>query len=264
MSKIEDYRRRLTELDEWEPFLLAESGLPGPRGNIELGQAVADVGSREEFEDLLTWTPEFAPVGSREEFLAFCGTVGLGRLAAEGEREVLPPLRALASDPRWRIREGVAMALQRFGAADMRALLKEMRSWARGNDFERRAAIAGPCEPALLHDERDVREVLAILDTITDALSRSTHRRSEGFQALRKGLAYCWSVAVAAAPDSGRPLMERWMRSDDSDVRWVMRRNLSKKRLEAAGADWVARWRAEVGAVTTPVQPGSRGARDRR
>ncbi len=246
MTRIDEYRRRLAELDEWEPFLLAESGLPGPRGNIELGQAVADVGTREGFEDLLTWTPDAAPVGSREEFLAFCGTMGLGRLAAEGERDVLPRLRGLASDPRWRIREGVAMALQRLGAADMRALLAEMRSWARGNDLERRAAIAGPCEPALLLDERDAREVLAILETVTEALSRSTDRRSEGFRALRKGLAYCWSVAVAAAPDAGRPLMERWMGSEDPDVRWVMRQNLSKKRLEAAGADWVARWRASI------------------
>jgi hypothetical protein len=138
------------------------------------------------------------------------------------------------------------MALQRLGAADMPALLAETRSWARGSDFERRAAIAGPCEPALLHDQRDVREVLEILDTVTEALSRSADRRCEGFQALRKGLAYCWSVAVAAAPDAGRPLMERWMGSEDPDVRWVMRQNLSKKRLEAAGHEWVARWRASM------------------
>jgi HEAT repeat len=249
MTKIGDYRRTLAELDEWEPFLLAESGLPGPRGNIELGQAVADVGSREELEDLLTWTPEDAPVGSREEFLAFCGTVGLGKLAAEGELDVLPRLRALASDPRWRIREAVAMALQRLGVVDMRALLVEVRSWARGNDLERRAAIAGPCEPALLRDERDVREVLAILDIVTEALSRSPDRRSEGFRALRKGLAYCWSVAVAAAPDAGRPAMERWMGSENPDVRWVMTQNLTKRRLQAAGADWVARWRGSMTAA---------------
>lgn len=246
MTKTEDYRRRLAELEGWEPFLLAESGLPGPRGNIELGQAVADVGTREEFEDLLTWTPDAAPVGSSEEFLAFCGTVGLGRLAAEGERDVLPRLRELASDPRWRIREAVAMALQRLGAVDMPALLSEMRSWTRGNDFERRAAIAGPCEPDLLSDERDAREVLAILETVTEALSRSADRGSEGFRALRKGLAYCWSVAVAAAPQTGRPLMERWMRSADRDVRWVMKQNLSKKRIAVAGPEWVARWRASM------------------
>ncbi len=246
MTKTEDYRRALADLDEWEPFLLDASGLPGPRGNIELGQAVADVGTAQRFDRLLAWTPERAPVGSREEFLAFCGTVGLGRLAAEGDTGVLPRLRALASDPRWRIREGVAMALQRLGKADMRTLLSEMQTWAVGNDYERRAAAAALCEPVLLHDEGQVREVLAILDEITTGMASSEDRRSDGFRTLRQGMAYCWSVAVAAAPDAGRPLMERWMRSDDPDVRWVMRKNLSKKRLAKAGTDWVADWRARL------------------
>lgn len=207
---------------------------------------MADEGTASRFEGLLAWGPDRAPFGSSEEFLAVCGTVGLGRLAAEGDREVLPRLRALASDPRWRVREAVAMALQRLGAVDMRVLIAEMRRWARGNDLERRAAAAALCEPALLRSERDARAVLQVLDRITEALSRSADRRSEGFRALRKGLAYCWSVAVAAAPEVGRPLMERWMRSEDPDVRWVMRQNLTKKRLAAAGTDWVERWKADL------------------
>ena len=86
------------------------------------------------------------------------------------------------------------MALQRLGVVDMRVLLAEMRSWARGNDLERRAAIAAPCEPALLRDERDVREVLAILDIVTEALSRSPDRRSEGFERSARG----WRTAGAS------------------------------------------------------------------
>jgi hypothetical protein len=57
MTKVDDYRRALRTLDEWEPFLLDRSGLPGPRGNIELGQAVADKGTPELFRRLLAWTP---------------------------------------------------------------------------------------------------------------------------------------------------------------------------------------------------------------
>jgi hypothetical protein len=68
----------------------------------------------------------------------------------------------------------------------------------------------------------------------------------EAFRARRQGLAYCWSVAVAAAPELGRPFMERWMRNDDPDVRWVMRQNLAKKRLTAAGSEWVAAWQAQL------------------
>jgi hypothetical protein len=251
MSKVDGYRRALRALDawEWEPFLLERSGLPGPRGNIELGQAVADEGTAVAFDRLLAWGPDRAPVGSREEFLAFCGAVGLGRLAAEGDRSVLPRLRELASDPRWRVREAVAMALQRLGARDMCALLAEMRRWATGDDLQRRAAAAALCEPALLTRIEDAREVLVILDRITEGLAGSTDRRSEAFRALRKGLAYCWSVAVAAAPGDGRPLMERWMASEDPDVRWVMRKNLAKRRLRTAGAEWVAHWATELGRV---------------
>jgi HEAT repeats len=247
VPKIDEYRAALEGLDRWEPYLLEHSGLPGPRGNIELGQAAADVGTLERFDAFLRWTPDRAPVGSRDEFLAFCGTIGLGKVAAGGAREVLPRLRQLASDPRWRVREAVAMALQRLGAVDMPALLSEMRAWAKGNDFERRAAAAAPCEPALLHRTRDADAVLAILDRITADLARSTDRRSDGFQALRKGLAYCWSVALAASPSHGRELMERWVRSEDPDVRWLMKRNLKKKRIAAAGAEWVAAMTAELG-----------------
>jgi hypothetical protein len=248
MSAIDEYRNALRELDDPEPFLLEHSGLPGPRGNIELGQAMADIGTHTQFERFLAFTPEGAPVGSREEFLVFCAAVGFGRLAAEGKAKARRTLRTLASDPRWRVREGVAMGLQRLGATDMPALLAEMRTWVTGNDFERRAAAAALCEPALLGRERDVREVFEILSAITAALARSGDRRSEGFRALRKGLAYCWSVAVAAAPDDGRPVMERWMRNDDPDVRWVMKQNLAKKRLARADADWVASWSSKLGA----------------
>jgi hypothetical protein len=254
VGKVERYRERLRSLEDWEPFLLAESNLPGPRGNIELGQAVADEGTPGLFDRLLRWDASRAPYGSREEFLAFCGTIGLGRLAAEGREDVLPRLRTLASDPRWRVREAVAMALQRLGAADMRTLIAECRRWARGNDLERRAAAAGLCEPALLTRARDVRDVLTILDRITEALVGSERRRDDGFLALRKGLAYCWSVAVAADPDAGRPLMERWMRSPDPDVRWVMRQNLGKRRLLAAGDEWVTSWRSRL----QPAAPAGR------
>jgi len=42
MGKVEEYRRALRELPAWEPFLLERSGLPGPRGNLELAAAVAE------------------------------------------------------------------------------------------------------------------------------------------------------------------------------------------------------------------------------
>jgi hypothetical protein len=69
-------------------------------------------------------------------FLAFCGVVGLGTVLAQGEREMLSLLRRYANDSRWRIREAVAIALQRWGAGDMAGLLEEMILWTEGSLLE--------------------------------------------------------------------------------------------------------------------------------
>jgi hypothetical protein len=242
MSKVEDYRRTLRTLEDWEPFLLRESGLPGPRGNLELAHAVAEEGNAALFEHFRSFDAERAPTNSPYEFLAFCGVLGLGKLLAQGQRAALEELRVYASDPRWRVREAVAQALQTYGDADMGGLVGTMEAWSRGNLLEQRAAAAALCEPRLLVEPAQVEQVLGILDRITASLLEVEDRKSAAFQALRKGLGYCWSVAVAAHPEAGKPLMEKWLASDDKDVRWIMKENLKKNRLVRMDAGWVARW----------------------
>lgn len=180
MTRIEDYRKTLAALDDWEPFLLRESGLPGPRGNLELAAAVADLGSADQFAAWMALTPEQAPVNSPQEFLVFCGVCGQGRLLAEGNHAVLATLRRFASDPRWRTREAVAMALQRWGDEDMDGLLAAMADWSCGAFLEQRAAAAALCEPRLLIDPRHASAVLDILDAITTSLLSVKERRDPG------------------------------------------------------------------------------------
>jgi HEAT repeat protein len=247
MTKADIYRARLRSLREWDAYLLKESGLPGPRGNLELAQVVADEGRPELFRRYLDYTADRAPTNSPYEFLAFCGVVGLGRLLAEGDLHVLPTLRRFAGDPRWRLREAVAMALQRQGDVEMAALLSEMREWANGTPFEQRAAAAAVCEPRLLAQARHARAALVLLDRITASVERASDRRSDAFQALRKGLGYCWSVAVVALPEAGKPLMEKWMARPDADVRWIMRENLKKNRLVRIEAAWTKKWIGRLG-----------------
>lgn len=245
MSKREDYRETLRSLDEWDGFLMRQSGLPGPRGNLELAQAAADEGEWKQFERWLTYDAERAPTNSPAEFLAFCGVVGLGKLLAEGQTRVWPTLRRCASDPRWRTREGVAMALQRLGDVDMEALIAAMRDWSRGNLLEKRAAAAALCEPRLLTDPRQVKQVLRILGDITASILKVEDSKTEEMEVLRKGLGYGWSVAVAADPDAGKPAMERWLACPDKDVRWIMKENLKKDRLRRMDAAWVKKWSAQ-------------------
>ncbi len=208
MGKVGFYKEILGKVEDTDTYLLKESGLPGPRGNIELSQAVADVGDEALFKRLLMNTPDAAPVNDPHEFLAFCGTVGMGKILADGHAEAFSVLRALASDPKRRIREGVAMALQRLGIKDMGRLLDEMEKWSKGNPLEQRAAAAALCEPALLKDKANVEHVLRILDDITASIGSVDNRKSDEFIALKKGLAYCWSVAAAAYPEKGEKAME--------------------------------------------------------
>jgi hypothetical protein len=242
MTKRDDYRAALRALDDWDAYLLQESGLPGPRGNLELAQAVADEGDLARFQHYLAYFMDLAPVNSPYEFLAFCGALGLGRLLAEGDRQHLVTLRRCAVDPRWRMREAVAMALQRLGDADMPALVAEAQEWSEGNLLEQRAAAAALCEPRLLLDPVHARATLHILDAITGSILRVENRRDTDFLALRKGLGYCWSVAVAALPEDGKPLMDGWLRSADKDIRWIMQENLKKNRLRRIDSTWVDAW----------------------
>jgi hypothetical protein len=244
VAKIEQYRETLRTLSDWRSFLLQTSGLPGPRGNLELAQAVAEEGSKALFLQLLTDdAPEQALVNSPEVFLAFCGVVGLGTVLAQGEREMLPRLRRYANDSRWRIREAVAMALQHWGDVDMAGLLEEMARWAEGSLLEQRAVVAALCEPRLLREAGQVEQVLQLLDKITEALQRVENRKSEEFKALRKALGYGWSVAVVALPEAGKRHMEGWFNSNNPDVQWIMRENLKKDRLKRMDATWVAEQR---------------------
>ena len=246
MNRVDAYRQALKTVEDWDSYLLAESRLPGPRANLELARAVADEGDEVLFRRYLALDAGRAPTNTPGEFLPVCGVLGMGRLLAEGQREVLPTLRLCASDSRWRVREVVAQALQRFGEADMDSLLHEMEVWSQGNLLEQRAAAAALCEPSLLGRADQVERVLTILDSITASMERVEDRRSDEFKALRKGLAYCWSVAVAAYPEVGKARIETWFTCPDRDVRWIMKQNLRKKGLERMDADWVAGWKSQL------------------
>jgi hypothetical protein len=243
MNKSETYRQTLASLPDWEAYLLQESGLPGPRGNLELAQVVADEGERGQFEHFLAYTPQVAPTNDPHEFLAFCGVVGLGRLLAEGDERILDQLRPFASDPRWRLREGVAMALQRLGKQDMHRLLDAMQTWSAGNWLEKRAAAAALAEPVLLHNEKEALEALQILDRITESMENFGDAKNEKFKILQQGMSYCWSVVVAAAPEQGKQLMEKWLACPDRVIQRIMQENLKKNRLMRMDPAWVEKWR---------------------
>ena len=246
MNKKEYYLQELKKIRDWKPYLLKESQLPGRRANLELLQAVVDLGDEKLFNELRRYDAQRALTNSPYEFLAMCGVVGLGKLIAEGKEKYFNELRSHAADSRWRIREGVAFGLQIIGNKSPKKLLEEMEEWKKGNPFEKRAVAAGLCEPGILKEKWFIKRVLGILDAITASIQKIKDRQDEGFRVLKKGLGYCWSVAVAALPQEGKKLMEKWILNKDQDVEWIMKENLKKNRLQKMDARWVAGMKANL------------------
>jgi hypothetical protein len=234
---MDDYAGDLGTAEDQVDYLRTHSRLPGPRGNLELMQAAADIGDEARFRE---WIALGAGTQPTDEFLAACGIVGLGRLLAEGRQDLVPELHEYASDPRWRVREAVAMALQRLGDADAGALMEHARLWAEDRPYVQRAAIAAVSEPRLLRTSEAGRSAVDIVDRVTTLLAQMEERRTDEFRVLRQALGYCWSVVVASSPTYGKTVMERWTGSADPDVRWILRENLKKARLARLDAAWAA------------------------
>lgn len=229
-----------------EAYLRAHSGLPGPRGNLELIDVASAASERADIERWAALGPEAAPENTSGVFLACVGIVGLGRLVAAGDRRYLPDLRRASTDPRWRVREAVAMALQAWGDVDVGGLLDEMERWTGGSPLEGRAAMAALCEPRLLRDRGAIARTLAILDRLTAAVRDAGDGRADDVRVLRQALGYGWSVAVAADVTIGLPVFERWLAEPNTDVRWIIRQNLAKARLTRVAFGWVERARAAL------------------
>ena len=155
---IHDIHRHLPRRADCSPRRRLGALSPGPRQPARparqpgAGAAAADVGTEAQFRRGPAWPRKSRRRTRRSASWRFAGwwgwarswRVGAGFLASTSGRPSpagplvtaigasmagnppLQALRPLASDPRWRIREAVAMALQRWGDADMPALLAEM------------------------------------------------------------------------------------------------------------------------------------------
>lgn len=218
---------RDTPAEGWPSYLRAESGLPGPRANLELADAFAAVADR---ATIVQFT------GLDDEYLRFCGTQALGRLIADEptDTHLLALLHERASDPMWRTREGAARALQLVGDADPGQLRSVVRNWCSDpNPYVRRAAVAAICEPRLLVDASTRTTALWACQVATESITAlaPSERTSKAVRNLRQALGYCWSVAIAAEPAQGLAALNRLQEIDDPDVRWIVASNLTKARL---------------------------------
>ncbi|GAA3023689.1 HEAT repeat domain-containing protein [Microbacterium dextranolyticum] len=212
------------EPSAWPAFLTENSGLPGPRANLALLHDVALAAGPAEIEALLH---------DGGEYPVMCAAAALA-LRAQDPLDAAHA-RSLATDGRWRVREGVATGLQLLGNSDLGALIETVGVWVDDpNPLVMRAAIAAICEPRLL---RTPNGAAAALDCCRRATAHlvgipASVRRSDDVRTLRQALGYCWSIAVAADPAAGLSMFQA-LDTTDPDVAWIVRENQRKKRLAA-------------------------------
>lgn len=236
-------------------YLVQRSHLPGPRGNLELAEAFTQTAENcaEENPDR-TWdlcltfaqlSADEAPTNDPQEFITFCGARGLAAVAAVFASyfdEALSRLFDLSHDPRWRVREAVAMAIQRLIEARPERTLGTLAGWIQDDDWlAMRAVAAGVAEPRLLKEAAIAKQALQLHDTIMACIVASADRRSEEFKALRKGLGYTFSVIAAALPEEGFQALRKLTASEDKDLLWIAKNNLKKNRLAKHFPDEVDR-----------------------
>ena len=224
MSPVVDYVAQFHDVARatWCHYLTEHSGLPGPRANLTLVAAVADIADEEFIDELLTHGGEFQ---------AMCAA------AALGQRATLPSFteraRTLALDDRWRVREGVVLGLQALGSRAPTLMVEIVRDWIRDdNPLVQRAAIAAICEPRLLRSPQTIAAALEACQRTTQSiLELSPQRRTDpDVRTLRQTLGYCWSVAIAADPSQGLDLFAA-LDVTNPDIAWIVKENRRKRRL---------------------------------
>lgn len=249
-TSADDHREAIQTLDDdaIEEHLIEESGLnPTPEdphgGDLDLAlmHAAADEAPPHLFQAWVRKSPHQAPNDAPHIAPVVAGTIGLARLVTEGQDDHLDTLRSLASDPRWRVREAVVMALNRLAQQDPKTVLATVESWAIGSPLEQRAAIATLTTPALIQDDARAKRALDALDTVTENLHEAKTHDDEGLIALRETLGIAWAPAIAAHPKQGKPLFETWLPIQDPNIRWVIKNNLQQPILQDAEPAWAQR-----------------------
>lgn len=249
MNKRESYEKKLVNLSprQWETFLKKHSNLPGPRANLELAEAFSRIGTLMDFKKYIQLDYKEAPENTPDEFLTFCGVLGLGEyLAKYHDAGLLQKLKERANDPRSRIRKSVRLALQAIGHKDIGRLIHYLKLWAKGSCLEQHVAITALCDEDLLNDPEVCLEVFELLDWITASMVEEDMDKVEGYKELKRALSYCWSVAVAMSPEKGKPVMGRWIKENHPVINNIMRGNLEKERLSKMDPEWTNYWLQEL------------------
>ena len=230
-----------------EFYLRENSRLPGARANMELANDVSYLlaASASRHPDTVRFlTNYFTNDDSRKvvnntpaEFIMICGIVASGSCAAvrdEWRGETFEQLRRYACSSHWRVRRGVATSYQHLLAAAPDETAEQLMYLAsEGNYWQQCAAITTIAEESLLYMPDVLTTALQLQHIILERLHNAPFdvRKGEDFRTLKRTLGFTLSVITVSAPVQGFALMRECATWNDTDIAWILRENLNKKRL---------------------------------
>lgn len=171
------------------------------------------------------------------EFILMCGVLSLGTCAAvmpEWREEAFTRLAHHAQNSARRVRDGVALALQKMLSADPAVTLERLINLLKEGDcLQMRACVATISETTLLTSPPMIMSALVMQRISLEYLHAlpMTERKRADVRVLRQALGYTLSVVTVASPDDGFALMYEMATWNDPDINWVLRENLKKRRL---------------------------------
>ncbi len=224
---IQKLKPILDDPERLEKFLCENSNLPGRRANLELAFGLAEI--YEDMDALFRWIEidaDQADGNDPRSFLPFCSAVSLGRMYTKTkDKQIVPVLKRLAGDDRWRIREASAFGFQKIGEADFGELKNIFSDWIeRSDNREKRCILVSLAHPKIL-DRETSRYCFDILDDVFENIETD-----DDFEILKKGLSFTMSVYTAANPEYGFAFMEKWI-GKDKIIDIIIKSNLKKNRL---------------------------------
>jgi hypothetical protein len=224
---IKELKPIINDKEKLEKFIIKNSNLPGPRGNLELAFAFAEI--YDDFGTLQGWlkiTEYQADVNNPKSFLAFCSAVCLGKIYTKRkDKKIITILKKLANDGRWRMREAVAFGFQNIGENNFDELKEIFSDWiTKSNNLEKRAILVSLAHPPVLNED-SANFCFEITDIVLKQMDRDNN-----FDVLRKGLEFTISVFAAANPKLGFSFIKKWI-GKDKIIDKIMKENLKKNRL---------------------------------
>ena len=225
-------------------YIKRNSNLPGPRGNLEMAFAFRDTISSQipsKANELMQLCTEFtnfdslvAPTNDPMEMVPFCGIIGIGRIGSLNEfhTKCLELVHFHATDERWRMREGIAMALSDLIGSHSEETISQLEIWMQDADWLiYRGIVAGFAEPKILRDEYISKTALRFHDRILEQVLMNENSKNEEFKVLVKALKYTVSVVAAVDPEAGFTFIDKWIRKKSKLISSIIKSNLQKNRL---------------------------------